>query len=258
MTDNAGIYIGTILLEKNRWAKGRRPSYKVSQWAQRFVDAGFDGMELWQNHATLCETEEVDAIAEGPCPVAIFNSYATMDDDADGDRERAVELVRRFGAAGVKFNVPKAPGQYDALKGNVLEWGGAMPPGVRMLCECHPNTALEEASDAGRFFSDMPADRWQAIVHPFTRFESLAEWFDVMGPAITHAHIQMTDEQGVFVRLARRDRLVKEVLDIMRGGGFSGSYTLEFAEGVRTESENIDDLFRSAVADLEYLRKVLC
>ena len=44
------VYIGTILLEANRHRPGKVPTYLVSQWSQRFVQAGFDGVELWENH----------------------------------------------------------------------------------------------------------------------------------------------------------------------------------------------------------------
>ena len=51
MAEDGKIYIGTILLEVNRWTAGKEPSYLVSEWVERFAEAGFDGMELWQFHA---------------------------------------------------------------------------------------------------------------------------------------------------------------------------------------------------------------
>ena len=39
------IYIGMILLEKNRWGT-REPSYRISDWVGRFTNAGFDGTWL--------------------------------------------------------------------------------------------------------------------------------------------------------------------------------------------------------------------
>lgn len=53
MLPAARVLIGTILLEPNRWKPGKLPSFRVSQWLDRFADAGFAGVELWENHAAL-------------------------------------------------------------------------------------------------------------------------------------------------------------------------------------------------------------
>ena len=64
------IFLGTILLEPNRWPdkaestysrlqklspfKQGTPQILASQWMERVVADGFDGIELWANHALLC------------------------------------------------------------------------------------------------------------------------------------------------------------------------------------------------------------
>lgn len=40
------IFQGTVLLEANRWAKDRTPTYRVSEWLGRLAAAGVDGIEL--------------------------------------------------------------------------------------------------------------------------------------------------------------------------------------------------------------------
>ena len=55
------IYIGTILLERNRWTRDKKPTCLVSEWIPRFKEAGFDGMELWENHAALASSTELKA-----------------------------------------------------------------------------------------------------------------------------------------------------------------------------------------------------
>ena len=62
------IYISSVLLEKNRWGT-RVPSLKVSDWSQRMFDAGFDGIELWENHLLLADAAEREAVLAGPMPV---------------------------------------------------------------------------------------------------------------------------------------------------------------------------------------------
>ena len=60
------VLIGSILLEVNRHRSGRTPTYRVSDWLERFREAGFDGVELWENHATAAPEEEVQALAASP------------------------------------------------------------------------------------------------------------------------------------------------------------------------------------------------
>jgi sugar phosphate isomerase/epimerase len=99
------MLLGTILLEPNRWAPGRVPTYRVSRWLDRIARAGFDGLELWENHGMMAPDDEIEALCEGPLPIRVFNSYATMDDAGLDRRRRAADLARQFGASGAKFNV---------------------------------------------------------------------------------------------------------------------------------------------------------
>jgi len=119
------IYIGTILLERNRWSPGKVPTYQVSEWMDRFKRDGFDGMELWENHAALCSDDELARLEQAPLPVVVFNSYAGLGDGGLPEREQATRLANRLGARAIKFNV-----------GNVPEDGLSMPwPRQR---PCHP------------------------------------------------------------------------------------------------------------------------
>jgi len=256
MTTRGEVYIGSILLEKSRWSRDKTPTYRVSEWAGRFADAGFDGMELWEYHATLCDEDERRALEASPCPVAIFNSYASMDESGADARAKAVELTKRLGASGVKFNVGRDPDARQTYVDTVREWGAQFPDDVRLLCECHPGTVIEEPAEARRFFDDVGGDRWQVIVHALSRPERLGEWFDLFGDAVSHVHAQLTREKE-YVRLERWPERVEETLRILSGNGFGGTYTLEFTEGTHTDGETIEALWENGVRDLAYLRKQL-
>ena len=45
-TPHPRIYLGTVLLERNRWTPDRIPTFKVSEWAASIRAAGFDGVIL--------------------------------------------------------------------------------------------------------------------------------------------------------------------------------------------------------------------
>lgn len=259
MTGKPGeVYIGTILLERNRWAPGKRPSYRVSEWLGRFAEAGFDGMELWENHAALCPAEEIDALVESPFRVAVYNSYAGFDDSGGAERSRAAALAGRLRAAGIKFNLGKDPSLRETYLRNLRAWRSALPGNVRMLCECHGGTIMEDPVRAGEVLDELGDDSCQAIVTPFScDLEELRTWFERLGRSVTHAHVQMRGEDGRLVRLDRSPSFVKEALHVMREGGFDGTFTIEFTEGVGAEREDIEGLFRAAARDLSFLKSQL-
>lgn len=250
----AGIYIGTILLERNRWAPGKVPTYLVSQWLERFRTAGFDGIELWENHAALCPEDERVRLEALAAPVAVFNSYAGFDTAGEVQRRLAAAMAVRLRAQAVKFNMGPDPGMRVPYVQAALEWRTLFPAHVRLLCECHPGTVMEEPQAAAEVFAQ--CDGFEAIVHPFTwDLERLAAWFRLLGPKITHAHVQLRTRDDLFLRLDRDPGYVREALAVMREGGFRGSFTLEFAEGTRSASENMEELFSAVLADLAFLRE---
>jgi sugar phosphate isomerase/epimerase len=250
------IYIGTILLERNRWTRDKKPTCLVSEWIPRFKEAGFDGMELWENHAALASSTELKALEESSFPVSVFNSYATFDDAGQAAREQAARLTSLLKARAVKFNLGNNVNDKDLYIESALKWKQQLPPGTRLLCECHAGTIMEDPKVAQEIFAVWEDEAFQAIIHPFTTdLKALREWFTCLGPRITHAHVQLRDTSGTMQRLERQPEAVKNALRLMKEEGFSGSFTLEFTEGTRAPSESMEQLFTSAVADLRFLRE---
>jgi len=251
------LYIGTILLEAARHAKDKHPSYRVSEWIAHFAAAGFDGMELWEYHATLAGTEEQNALIASTFPIAVFNSYASMDAEGRADRVRATEFARRLGARAIKFNVGKDTSKRGVYLAALRQWRGELPKDICLLCECHPGSIVEEPAEAKRFFDDAGIDGWGVIVHPLNRLESLQPWFDAFGPAVRHAHLQMRQDDRTVVRFDERPERARRAVQIMRNSAFDGSCTFEFARGMNAPGENIDDLLANALLDLAFLKEVL-
>lgn len=259
-TDDAGIdgkvYIGTILLELNRWGSLKTPTYKVSEWLDRFQEAGFDGMELWEYHATLAPPEELALLESAKFPISVFNTYCNFDDASEADRRQAAEMIKRFEAGGVKFNVGGDPALRDEYIKNLRIWSASLPENCRLLCECHGGTIIQEPSDAAKFFDALDRKQYQIIVHCFMQdLGRLKEWFRIFGTSVTHAHVQMQGDNGRNARLSSNPAHVKEVLHIMREEGYRGSFTLEFTEGTRAPDENMEDLWQAALSDLHFLRE---
>jgi sugar phosphate isomerase/epimerase len=252
------IYIGTILLERNRWARPKTPTYRVSEWLDRFREAGFDGMELWAYHATGAPAEELAALEAGALPVAVLSSYCGFEDEAEADRRHIAELAARLNARGVKFNVGSDPLRRREYVRNLRAWADRLPEGCRPLCECHGGTIVEKPADAAIFFDEAGRERFGVIVHCFADdLAALREWFRHFGPAVAHAHAALRGAEGRPTRLDRRPRHVGEALQVLREEGYAGSFTLEFTEGTRAPDEHIEGLWEAAQADLAFLRERL-
>jgi len=248
------IYFGTILLEKNRWTAHKEPTYKVSEWLPRLEQDGFDGIELWENHAVRTDAEELDKLAGSRLPVTVYNSYVTFEDGAEESREQAARMIRRLGAKAVKFNFGNEPHKLDTYIRNWKRWTELLPGDCRLLCECHPNTVMEEPSAAAEAMKAM--DRCEAIVHPFHSLGSLNEWFRYLGSSITHAHIQFRPDGQTFRRLSSDRQAVAGRLAMMKQAGYNGSYTVEFVEGTRQE-ERMEPMYSAALDDMRLVREWL-
>ena len=239
------VYIASILLEKNRWAPGKRPSYQVSEWGERFAEAGFDGVELWENHLLLASAEEQVALMGMACPVRIYNVYFAFGDDSGAERHHAADWIQRLGVEGVKYNLGKDPPMRRLEMRNLRAWEAILPEDCRLLCECHAGTIIEEPVEARRFFDEAGLQRQGIIVHCFDGdTERLREWVRLFGDEIAHVHVQ-TREEG--------ERL--EPLRLLREAGFAGTFTLEFTRGTAEPDENMEALFAEAVKDLHWLRE---
>jgi len=251
----AEILMGSILLDVNRWGNPKTPTYEVSAWEDRFREAGFDGVELWEYHATLCSDAERERLMGAPYLSTLYNIYSDFDDASAGGRQEAAEMIAKLGSRGVKFNVGKDPALKDEYLKNLRAWREAVPDSCTLLCECHPGTVVEEPEAAKSFFDELGVDGWEVMVHSFIPDQDvLKRWFDCMGDKVTHAHVQMRDAERNILRLDEDPERAQSSLKIMYDAGFSGSFTVEFAKGTREPGENIEDLWTAAAADLAFLR----
>ncbi|MDA0708817.1 MAG: hypothetical protein O3B73_01245 [bacterium] len=254
----AEILIGSILLEVNRWGNPKTPSYEVSAWVDRFREAGFDGLELWEYHATLCSMAERERLIASPFPSTLYNMYSEFDDASRAGRQSATDMIKQLRSRGVKFNVGKDPALRSEYLNNLRAWREAVPDSCVLMCECHPGTLVEEPGAARKFFDDLGIDGWQVMVHCFIPEQDVIKrWFDQFGDKVGQAHVQMRDAQRNVQRLDEDPDRVRAALKLMGDAGFSGGYTIEFSKGTREPGENIDDLWQAAKADLAFLRASL-
>ncbi len=250
------IYLGTILLEPQRWSGDKRPSYAVSTWLERIKAAGFDGIELWENHYLKADAAERKILHAKAAPIAIFNSYAGLKIEHATQREAAACHAAELGAGAIKFNVGNDATRFDEYLINATAWADLLPESTQLWCECHPGTVLETPQDAARAFDIWDEARFGVMIHPFTTEpDVLRDWLRLLGPRVQHAHVQIRDENGRPTCLDTQPEMAHAALEILRDGGFSGSFTMEFTLGTSTANDQTEYLWENALRDLKFLRE---
>jgi sugar phosphate isomerase/epimerase len=250
------IYFSTVLLDKNRWGS-REPSILMTDWLDKISNAGFDGLELWENHLLKTDATQMKAVQKGPIPVKVLNTYCGFDDQSEEQRKLTAECAHQVSASAVKFNFGNDKSLEQSYCENLLKWRELLPKGCKLLCECHPYTVLENVDDAARVLNTIAEDV-EIIVHVFggddEDFNTRLKIFD---SPITHTHVAGGGVEGYrYSPLSEGDKVPNRIKAI-KESGFTGSWTIEFCDGVASKDENIDHIFEAAVKDLNTLRNYL-
>lgn len=252
MNKKIPIYIGTVALEKNRWGS-REPSFKVSEWINRFADDGFDGIELWEFHYLLAEDSEKEKLNNLDIPV-LYNSYVGFTDEDQEARDKAVEAINKLKPHALKYNVQNDPDKFEEYKKNLISWSDAIHPECSILCECHGGTLLEDLETAKRFFGDMDPKRFGIIQHPMGDLEVFNSWYEFFGERIEQLHMQFRTPESNPETPGCRESL-QNLSEFLKDKGFSGKITIEFTRGIGKE-ENINEIYQNACRDMNACREI--
>jgi len=247
------FYIATVCLDRNRWGT-RVPSFAVSGWLDRFASDGFEGIELWEYHYTRADDEEKGRLVSAS-PIAIYNTYASFGDDAAEARAAAASAIGDLRASGVKYNVGKDASRLGEYRRNLVGWSEALPATCRLLCECHPGTALERVDEAAAFFADLDPDRFGVIVHVAGDVTRVVPWLSAMGGRVRHVHVQMRGpdtDPSVPANLAP----YVQCFDALKAHGYAGTFAIEFSRGIGRD-EDMELVYGNACADLAFCREAL-
>lgn len=252
------ILLGTVALEPNRWGQvtpDRAPKLVADDWLARAEEAGFDGIELWENHAMRAAGGELERLQASSLPLAILSSYASFDEEQDDARDTVAEWATRLGCAAVKFNVGNEPTQAKHYAERLARFAGNLPDDTRLLCECHAGTAAEDPRVAQQILSVGDSARLQALVHLGDDPGYLDEMFDALGDRIRHVHVNFLKSGAPPLAEIADD--VRARVEQIRAQGFEGSYTIEFVNGTGSEKDHPKEMIEAAVRDLQLLREVL-
>jgi len=249
------IFLGTIALEVNRWSS-RVPSFSVCDWIDKIRNDGFDGIELWENHLLMHEKPEEEAkrILASGFPVEVYNSYIGFENSAASHRDTAVKMIKLLKAPAVKYNVGSDLNKLVEYKDNLIKFASDLPESCRLLCELHDGTVLEDDAVAMEFFNDLPKGKFDLILQPFGSLDVFKKKFEIFGDRITNIHSQLSDDNDKRIGLEQKKNTVCECFAVMKDYDFDGDITIEFTEGTASPGENIDDLYKNTVLDMQFIR----
>lgn len=252
--------LGSVALEPNRWKKDseRVPSLLLSQLAGEAQKAGFAGWEIWERHYLLADEAEQSALRESFFPVIGWNSYYcpgyTPAEEAESIQKAIHELGSRLNF--IKFNLgPKGTPFIEQVEA-ALTWADKLPNHVRLYCECHGGTILEDPDGAARAFSLWPEEKFSAIIHPLTPdVDTLKKWFETLGGRIVHLHLQGRDQNRKVAAASTLADAYQQAWEVLRKNHFSGTASIEFVAGLNQPGESPASLFAQACADVTWLRE---
>ena len=249
------IYLGTVALEKNRWAAGRIPSFQVSDLLPAITDNGFDGVELWQYHYTHATDEEKEKLAASGVPFYLSTYISIVNRNEEVYKEIG-DAAKAIGAKGLKYNFGKrldtAP-DIDSQIENLKCLCGYLPDDTKLLCECHAGTIMEDPELAGEVFSKLDKERFGAIIHLETATDFADQCFKNYGDRIWHIHCAYKNGTDGFVAMDDGTGNVEELIKYYSSKGFNGSYAIEF---VKFEPDAESHL-KHAIEDVKYLKKII-
>ncbi len=247
------IYIATVALERTRWGR-KECSFCVSEWLGRFAADGFDGVELWENHYLLADSEEQRRLAESG-QIVIYNSYVGFDDDSADARATAAEAIARISPRGVKYNFGHKQELTEEYARNLMGWEKQIPERCVLLCECHGGTVLETIEAARTVFDPLDPDRFGLMVHCSSGASDSAKWLEVFGDRVKHIHVQLRDAESD-PSTTEGGAGLRQGLSGLFAAGFRGSISVEFTRGIGKD-EDIEVLYKNACTDLREIRAIM-
>lgn len=250
------IYLGTICMEKNRWAEGRNPTYAVSDYVKKAIDDGFYGMELWQYHYTLATEEEREKLKASGIPF-VFNTYISFEKRDDETFKLIGDAVKALGAKAIKYNLGPLNAEninISAQIENLKRFAEYLPPDVKLLSECHGNTVMEEPEMAAEILSKLDKERYGAMIHLKTELDFADRCYAAYGDRIWHIHCANYKGWDIgFVHINDGTDFAESYINYHKSKGFNGSFTIEFVNFEDTPEAH----YKNAVNDMKHIKKFI-
>jgi sugar phosphate isomerase/epimerase len=202
--------LGTIALEPNRWTLFKEPATDLIPLLPRIRQAGFDQVEVWQNHLSLRPMAAVRALkAKGDeagvafTYIGVYPSFVAAGPEAKEQERIQEDLLDKAGILGTRrlkimlgtgLSGGKAtPEQVRLTADRFGRWyRAATARGIRMAVELHGGTLFDPVEVGERFMQEHPELDFTICFQPYDFYNTdlalaLADRF---AGRISHVHLQ--------------------------------------------------------------------
>ena len=268
------ILLNSIALEPNRWTENQVPYFRLESLLEPIAGAGFDKVEIWQNHvATLSENEvhglrdRAEELGVSFPVIGMYPAFHLAGDDRKKEIERFDEMLARARTldtgiiklfAGSLSSQASSAEQWQRSVGFVKEiLDRSERTDVSFTLELHGGTLADSPESLLRFMDDVGSERvgvcWQP--YDFADTEAALELYDRLRQRVRHLHLQ--GRSGDKMQLLEESDIDWErVLTHILAGGFDGIACIEFVRDCIVDSPEklqLDTVLLNAARDREFV-----
>lgn len=271
------ITLNSIALEPNRWTEGKIPHFRLEELLPAIAEAGFESIEIWQNHLALLESEEVNSLAEqadslgvGFPIVGMYPRFHLEGADRDAELERFVAMAGKMDVVDADI-LKLMPGQVasEDLEPELWERSVGFMQEVLELTEendviftleTHGGTLADAPDALERFLDDVDSERLEVCWQPydFGSTGKAIKLFDRLAEYIVHLHLQGRRD-GEMELLEDADIDYRQVLGHIFNTEFDGYISIEFVRDCVVDSPgqfDVDQVLENAARDREFIENM--
>ncbi len=268
------LMLNSIALEPNRWTREKIPHFALKNLLAPINDAGFDAVEVWQNHLALLDSRAVQELKEAAedsgvdfPAVGIYPAFHLDPPGRDEERSRILSIAAKAAEIGAKVlkmmpgTIPSAEldpelkRKSEVFVSELLEATGTY--GLTFTLETHDGTLADDTDALQSFINSLGSERLKVCWQPydFRHTGKAIALFDELSEHIIHLHLQGR-KSGEMELLEHADIDYARVLQHIKATGFDGYASIEFVRDCVSESPESFDLSRvlsNAARDREFV-----
>jgi sugar phosphate isomerase/epimerase len=271
------IVLNTIALEPNRWTEGKIPQFQMEELLEPISEAGFESLEIWQNHVALRDREDIEAIAEQADSldistpiVGMYPRFHLEGEDRQAELDRFDGMVEKMDLLGADI-LKLMPGQVPSSELTAELWERSVKfmrevlerteeSDVIFTLETHGGTVADDPDALERFMEDVGSERLEVCWQPydFSSTGRAIKLFDRLAESIVHLHLQGRRD-GEMELLEHADIDYRQVLGHIFNTDFDGYISIEFVRDCVVNSPEYFDLghvLDNARRDREFVENI--
>lgn len=271
------ILLNSIAVEPNRWTEEKVPHHKLEDLLPDISDAGFESVEIWQNHLATLDKNGVRQLAEtagelemGFPIVGMYPSFHLEGEKRETELQFFEQMVEKMDILGSDI-IKCMPGQIPSNDLTPELWERSVgfvqellerteTSGVLFTFETHGGTVADDPDALDRFLEDVSSERLEICWQPydFTSTGKAIKLFDRFADRIVHLHLQGRRD-GDMEFLEKADINYQQVLGHIFNTDFDGYISIEFVRDCVTDSPEEFDLkqvLTNATRDREFIENI--